>query len=74
MFEKTVIIANRRRGSDYWEGYIERFEAEAKEWMDYYRGVGQIVKIFSSMNEFRADCEKLLDKWEAKRARDKDAF
>jgi hypothetical protein len=74
MLKKTVIIANRRRGIDYWEGYAERLEAEAKEWMDYYHSTGQIVKVFPSMIKYRADCEKLLDKWEAKRAGIQDVF
>jgi hypothetical protein len=64
-----VIIANRRKGINYWEGYAERRETEIKEWIDYYRSIGQIVKTFPSMIEYRANCEKLLDKWEAKHSR-----
>lgn len=68
--ESTVIIANRRRGQDYWEGYTERPEAESKNWIDYYRGLGQIAKVFPSMAEYRANCEKLLDRWAATRNRE----
>ena len=64
----TVIIAHRRRRRDYWEGYAERPEAEAKDWLDYFRSVSQIAKVFSSMTEYRLDCNKRLDKWQAKRA------
>lgn len=71
MEEKTVIIAHRRRGSDYWEGYTERSEMETHEWVDYYRSIGQIVKVFSGINEFRADCNRMLDKWDTKRKRSK---
>ena len=66
MTVSTVIIAHRRRGHDYWEGYIERLEAEAKEWVDYFRSLIQTAKIFPSMTEYRADCNKRLDKWETK--------
>lgn len=67
MEEKTVIIAYGRRGSDYWEGYTERTETESNGWVDYYRSIGQIAKVFSSMSEIRADCNKLFDRWNIKR-------
>jgi hypothetical protein len=63
----TVIIAYRLRRQDYWEGYTERPETEAKEWIAHYKSHGLIVEEFSSMNEYHVDCKKLLDKWEAKR-------
>lgn len=66
MVEKTVIIAHRRRGSD-WEGYIERSKIETHEWVDYYRSTGQIVKVFPNISEFRSDCNKILDKWVKKK-------
>ena len=65
--ESTVIIAHRRRGQDYWDGYSEKSNSEAKKWIDYYRSLGRIAKIFPNIIEYRADCEKRLDKWEAKR-------
>lgn len=43
MVEKTVIIAHRRRGSDYWKGYTERAETESNSWVDYFHSIGQIV-------------------------------
>lgn len=61
----TVIIAHRRRRKVYWEGYAERLETEKKEWIDYFRSTGQIVDVFSDMIEYRADCERQLDKLEA---------
>lgn len=69
--EKTVVIAHRRRGSNYWEGYTERAETESNSWVDYFHSIGQIVKIFPDTNEFRADCNKLLDKWDRERNRSK---
>ena len=62
-----MIIANRRRGKDYWEGYAERLVSEANEWVSYYRSLGQIAKVFTGMAEFRADCNKRLDKRETTR-------
>ena len=62
----TVIIAHRRRGQDYWEGYTERTKSEAKEWVNYFRSSGNIVKVFPSLIEYRSDCGRLLDKIEAK--------
>ncbi len=67
--EKTVIIAHRRKGSDYWEGYSERTIAEADSWVDYFHSLGQIVKVFRGLSEFRADCIKLLDCWEEQERR-----
>lgn len=67
MAGSTVIIAHRRRGQDYWEGYSELLTSEAEEWVGYYRNLCRIVKVFPSMAEYRADCDKLLDNWEAKR-------
>ncbi len=64
--DKAVIIANRRSDSDYWEGYAERNASETDEWVDYFRSIGSVVKVFPSINEYRADCNKFLDKWEAK--------
>ena len=64
MEKKAVIIAHRQQGYDYWEGYVERLDSEIGEWVDYYRSLGHIVKVFPSMIEYRADCEKLLDSWE----------
>lgn len=43
---KTVIIANHRRGSDYWEGYAERKVTEADTWVDYFHSIGSVVKVF----------------------------
>ena len=63
----TVIIAHRRRGQDYWDGYEERAENETKGIVSYYRSIGRIVKVFPSIVEYRADCNKKLDKWEAKK-------
>lgn len=54
MEEKTVIIAHRRRGSNCWEGYTERAETESNSWVDYLHSIGQIVKVFSGISEFRA--------------------
>lgn len=71
MVEKTVIVAHRRRGSDYWEGYTECSEMETHKWVDYYRSIGQIVKVFPSISKFRADCNKMLDKWNKERKRSK---
>lgn len=71
MEEKTVIIAHRRRESDYWEGYTERTETETHEWVDYYRSIGQIVKVFPNISKFRANCNKMLDKWDIERKRSK---
>lgn len=71
MEEKTVIIAHRRRASDYWEGYTERSETETHEWVDYYRSIGQIVKVFPGTSEFRVDCNKMLDRWSKERKRSK---
>lgn len=68
---KTVIIAHQRRGSDYWEGYTERAETESNSWVDYYRSIGQIVKVFSNISEFHADCNRMLDKWDKERKRPK---
>ena len=68
MTASSVIIAHRRRGQDYWEGYAERSEGGAKEWVDYFHSLGQIVKVFPSMTDYRADCNKRLDKLEAKRS------
>lgn len=62
MVEKIVIIAHRRRGSDYWEGYTKHSEIETHEWVDYFHSIGQIVKVFPSISEFRADCNRLLYK------------
>ncbi len=64
--EETVIIAHRREGSDYWEGYSERTVAETDSWVNYFHfhSLGQIVKVFRGLGEFRADCNKLLDRWE----------
>ena len=67
MSDKTVIIASRRRGQDYWEGYTERLESDAKELVCYYRSLGRIVKVFPGIIEYRDDCNKRLDKWEAER-------
>ena len=67
MSEKTVIIAHRRRGSDYWEGYTERSETDASSWVDYYHSLGQIVKVFQNISDFRADCNRLLDTWDSSR-------
>ena len=64
-----MIVAHRRRDVDYWEGHKVCAEAETKEWADYYRSLGQIVEVFTSTTEFRADCNKLLDMWRAKRTR-----
>lgn len=69
MEEKTVIIAHRRRGSDYWEGYTERAETESNIWVDYFHSIGQIVKVFPGISEYRADCNKMLDKWDKERKR-----
>ena len=67
MIASSIIIAHRRRGNGYWEGYVERPETEAKEWLSYYRNIDRIAKIFSNMAEYRADCNKRLDKWGVKR-------
>ena len=72
MATKTVIIAHRRRGYDYWEGYTERSESDAKELVAYYHSLGQIAKVFPSMTEYRTDCIKRLDKWEVKRSGEKE--
>ncbi len=69
MPEETVIIAHRRKGSDYWEGYSERTVAEADSWVAYFHSLGQIVKVFHGLGEFRADCNKLLDRWEERQRR-----
>lgn len=71
MVEKTVIIAHRRRGSDYWEGYTERSEKEIHVWVDYYHSTGQVAKIFPNISEFRIDCNKMLDRWSKERKRSK---
>jgi hypothetical protein len=39
----TVIIAYRRIGQGYWEGYTERSESDAKEWAGYYHSISQIA-------------------------------
>ena len=62
MTSKTVIIANRRRESDYWEGYAARDELEVKEWIGYYHSIGQIAKVFPSISEFRSHCRQLPEK------------
>jgi hypothetical protein len=67
MTVKTVIIAHRRRGQDYWEGYNEQSEADSNSLIAYYRSIGQIVKVFPSMTEYRADCNGRLDKKDATR-------
>ncbi len=69
MPEETVIIAHRRKGSDYWEGYSERTVAEADSWVAYFHSLGQIVKVFHGLGEFQADCNKLLDRWEERQRR-----
>ena len=67
MAEKTVIIAHRRIGQDYWEGYAERPESEVENWVDYFGNLGQIARKFASITDYRADCCKLLDEWDSKR-------
>ncbi len=69
---KTVIIAHRRRGAGYWEGYGERPEADADEWLGYFRGLGQIAKAFPTMSAFQRDCERLLDRLEKRDKRRKE--
>ncbi len=63
----TVIIAHRRRGRDYWDGYTVRTETEAKEYMASLRSRGRIARSFPDMLAYRADCNRMLDLWEKKR-------
>jgi hypothetical protein len=63
----TVIIAHRRRGKDYWEGYTEKPATHEKEELAYYRGIGHIARSFPSISAFRDNCNNILDRLEAKR-------
>ena len=63
----TVIIANRGRGRDFWINHFECPETEANEWIVYFRNRRQVAKVFPSLAEYRADCERLRAKWEAER-------
>ncbi len=71
--QDTVIIARRRRGKDYWEGYSMVDTATALEWQKEARASGVIAKIFADMTAYRADCKRMLDMIEAKCAARKTA-
>lgn len=64
MVEKTVIIAHRRQGIDYWEGYTERAESEALNdmYLELYELIGKdaMLKLYKYYRGDKIDCPMRL--------------